>query len=479
MHFPAALLPARADQSSGRLRFRLPGTGAGAPTRPLEGARAQEGGRTFFHESPTMPDPILLFAKVDHRLNHGRVFGIRAKDLTRHVYVIGKTGTGKTVLLERLLVAVIRGGGGCALLDPHGDLAERLLDFIPRSRTNDVVVFDPSDLAQPVGLNLLEHVSENERHLVASAALSVFRKLFADAWGPRTEHVLRHVLRALLDVRGSTLLGVPRMLLDERYRERVLRQVTDPVTNLFWTREFPMYPKAFLAEVLAPVENKVMALLASPPVRSIVGQHSSTIVPRAILDQGGILLANLAKGRIGEDASRLLGAVLVTKLELAAWSRADLPESARTPFLLAIDEFASFVTESFAGVVTEGRKYGLALLLAHQHLGQLDDELRQAVVGNAGTLVAFRLGAEDATGLGGEFLPQLSPHDLTRLARHQIAIRLAVDGVMSEPFTAETLPPHEEGERTGQRDTIRRISRERYGTPARRVREMIERQLHA
>lgn len=422
-------------------------------------------------------NPIISFARIDHRLNHGRVFGIRTKDLLRHVYVLGKTGTGKTVLLERMILAVIRSGGGCALLDPHGDLVERVLDLVPKARTNDVIFFDPSDRTHPVGLNLLEQVAEGERHLVASATLSVMRKLFAESWGPRTEHILRNVLLALLDVRGSTLLGVPRMLLEERYRERIIRQVKDPITHLFWTKEFPMYPKAFLAEVIAPVENKVMALLSSPPVRNIVGQHSSTIRPREVMDQGGILLANLSKGSIGEDASKLLGAVLVTKFELAAWSRTDQSLHDRKPFLLAIDEFSSFVTESFGGIITEGRKFGLALLLAHQHLGQLDANLRRAVIGNAGTIIVFRLGAEDAEMLSPEFLPALSSHDLTRLTRHQIAIRLAVDGMMSEPFTAETLPPHAEQEGEGQSDVIRRISAERYGTSIRKVREMIEGQL--
>ncbi len=436
------------------------------------------GGRQFFLYNIFMNEnPIISFGKIDCRLNQGRIFGIRSEDLLRHVYVVGKTGTGKSVLLERMILGVIRRGGGCALLDPHGDLVERVLDLIPKARTNDVVLFDPANQTHPVGLNLLEHVEEGQRHLVASATLSVFRKLFAESWGPRTEHILRNVLLALLDVRGSTLLGVPRMLLEERYRDRVIRQVKDPITHLFWTREFPMYPKGFLAEVIAPVENKVMALLSSPPVRNIIGQHRSTISPREIMDRGQILLANLSKGKIGEDASQLLGAVLVTKFELAAWGRADRPEHDRRSFLLAIDEFSSFVTESFSGIITEGRKFGLALLLAHQHLGQLDATLRHAVIGNAGTLIVFRVGAEDAEILGKEFLPQLSPHDLTRLTRHQIAIRLAVDGMMSEPFTAETLPPHSAHDREGQSDIIRRISAERYGSPIRKVREMIDRQL--
>lgn len=422
-------------------------------------------------------NPILSFAKVDHRHGQSRVFGIRERDLLRHVYVLGKTGTGKSALLERLLLRVIEQGGGCALLDPHGDLAEKLLDFIPRHRVNDIVLFDPSDTEFPIGLNLLENTIPERRSLVASGALSVFRKVYAEYWGPRMEHIFRNTLLALLDVRGTTLLGVPRMLVEEKFRASVIRQVKDPLVRFFWTREFPMYPKPFLAEVVAPVENKVMGLLASPTLRHIVGQHSSTISPRDIMDKGHILIANLSKGRLSEDASALLGAVLVTKFELAAYSRTDVPPDERRPFTFMLDEFASFVTDSFQSLLSEGRKYGLSLVLAHQHLGQLGNELRRAVIGNAGTLITFRLGAEDAEILGPEYLPELEPHDLTRLARHQIAIRLMVDGLMTPPFTAVTLPPASADTRAGHGELIRRVSRERYGRPLGRVREMIEHQL--
>jgi hypothetical protein len=424
-----------------------------------------------------MTNPLISFAKVDHRTGQGRVFGIRERDLLRHVYVLGKTGTGKSVLLERLLLSVIRQGGGCALLDPHGDLAEKLLDFIPRHRVNDVVLFDPADQEFPVGMNLLENTIPERRALIASGALSVFRKVYAEYWGPRMEHVFRNTLLALLDVRGSTLLSVPRMLVEERFRTAIVRQVKDPVVRFFWTREFPLYPKPFLAEVVAPVENKVMALLASPALRHIVGQHTSTVSPRAIMDEGQILIANLSKGKLSEDASALLGAVLVTKFELAAYSRADLPERDRKPFVFILDEFASFVTDSFQSILSEGRKYGLSLVLAHQHLGQLGEELRRAVIGNAGTLVTFRLGAEDAELLAPEYLPELEAYDLTRLARHQIAIRLMVDGLMTAPFTAVTLPPAPDEEQEGHAALIRRVSRERYGVSVSRVKHMVEHQL--
>jgi len=393
------------------------------------------------------------------------------------MYILGKTGTGKTVLLEHLLIETIRRGGGCALLDPHGDLAERLLAFVPRSRVNDVVLFEPADAQSAVGMNLLEAVAIGERPLVAAGVLSVFRKMYAEYWGPRMEHIFRNTLLALLDVRGSTLLGVPRMLIEDRYRERVIRQSKDPLVHFFWTREFPMYPKPFLAEIVAPVLNKVGALLVSPAVRNIVGQHRSTIHPREIMNRGQILIANLGKGRIGEDASKLLGAALVTKFQLAAYGRSDMSEAERRPFLLVIDEFSSFVTESFVEILAEARKYGLALVVAHQYLAQLDPALRAAVLGNAGTLVLFRIGAEDALVIGPEFSPEFTADDLSRLAAHQLAIRLAIDGVTSVPFTAVTLPPFDDGEKEGQADTIRRVSRERYARPIAEVDAAVNRQI--
>ncbi len=342
---------------------------------------------------------------------------------------------------------------------------ERVLDLIPRCRTNDVVLFDPADREFPVGMNVIEQVPPDARPLVASGLLAVFRKAFPDAWGPRTEHVMRNAILALLEVRGATLLLLPRMLLEDRARESIVRQVRDPLVRWFWITEFPKYPPAFRAEIVAPVLNKLGAVLTNPLLRNIMGQHRSAFSPREIMDGGQIFLANLAKGRIGEDVSRLLGALLVGRFQSAAYSRAELDPAARRPFTLYVDEFQSFVTPAFAELLAEARKYGLALVVAHQHLGQLDDDLRRAVIGNVGTLVAFRLGAEDADVLGSEFEPEISPYDLTRLARYQIAIRLAVDGMTTAPFTATTLPPYGGGERVGHGEVIRRASRDRYGCP--------------
>lgn len=425
----------------------------------------------------TLPQHPLLFAAVDHRLNQGRVFGIRPADLARHLYVIGKTGAGKTVLLERLLIAQIRAGMGVALLDPHGDLVERVLDFIPRHRTNDVVLFDPADVEHPMGLNVLEHVAADKRPLVASAVLSVFRKAFAEFWGPRLEHLFRNCLLALLEVRGTTLLGVMRLLVDESYRSHIVARITDPLVRFFWTCEWTSYPKPFLSEIIAPVLNKLGAVLTNPLLRNIVGQPKSTFSCADVMDTGRIFLANLSKGTIGEDASALLGAALVTRFQLAAYARAAVPPADRRPFTLYVDEFASFTSPSFNEILSEARKFGLALVLAHQYLGQLDDSLRQAVIGNMGSLVAFRVGAEDAEQLAKEFDPELTARDLTRLGPHQIALRLSVDGLMTRPFTALTLPPHCDEERVGQGDRLRAASRERYGRRRERVEAWIGAQL--
>lgn len=397
----------------------------------------------------------LLFATCDHRSRAGRVFGIRPADLLRHVYIIGKTGAGKSVLLETLAVAQIERGHGVGVIDPHGDLAERVLAAIPRRRKNDLVHVDPADPGCDVALNLLEHRPNENPALIASGVLGVFRKVFSEFWGPRLEHVFRNCVLALLATRSPTLMCVLRMLVEARFRESVVRQVTDPVVRFFWTEEFPKYPAAFVAEMVSPVQNKVAAVLTDATLRRVLDRPRSTFSCAKIMDRGGILVANLSKGRLGDTASALLGAILVSKFQQAAYARAAAPADDRRPFTLYVDEFPNFVTQSFGELMAEARKYGLGLVLAHQHLGQLDDGLRRAVLGNAGTLIAFRLGAEDAEVLAGEFEPEMTAHDLTRLAEHQIAVRLCVDGVTSVPFTARTLAPRRTGNDCDDAETIR------------------------
>lgn len=427
-----------------------------------------------------MPDDQarpLIFARTDARPFAGRGFGVLPEDFTRHLYVLGRTGTGKTTLLERLIVEQIRAGHGVGLIDPHGDLALRVLEFIPRARSNEVLLFEPTDTEMPVGFNVLACGSASDRPLVAAGVLASFRKTFQEFWGPRLEHVLRNALLALLSVRGATLLGVLRMLSDARFRESIVRGCDDPLVKYFWQTEFARYPDRFLAEVLAPVQNKVAAALTNPTLRLILGQHRAALDPQVLMDEGRIFIANLSLGRLGADSATFLGALLVARFQLAAYARAAMPPEARRPFTLYIDEFQNFTTQSFSELLAEARKYALGLVLAHQHLGQLDENLRRAVLGNVGTTIAFRVGGEDAETLSSEFAPEVSAEDLTRLGRYQLALRLSVRGQTTRPFTAVALPPFTEGERVGAGSIIRRISRERYGRSRSEVEAQILRQL--
>lgn len=409
----------------------------------------------ILHRSP------LLLGALDARYNRGRRFGIYAADLLRHVHVIGRTGVGKSAFLERLALDVVGQGMGLALIDPHGDLAERVLDRLPRERTNDVVLLEAWDATRSIGWNPLSHDDPRDRPLIASGVIGMFKKVFSESWGPRLEHLLRNTVLALLEVPDATLLGALRLLVDAPFRERVVARVRDPLVRFYWTREFAAYPPAFLAEVISPVQNKLAAVLTSPHLRAILGQRRSTITAAEILRDGRVFVANLAKGRIGEDASAMLGAALVTSFQLGAYRRAALSVDERRPLVLIVDEFQNFATQSFAELLAEARKYGLALVVAHQHLSQLDHGLTSALLGNCGTLVTFRVGAEDAEVLAREFEPELSAADLVRLDRYQIALRLAVDGLTTRPFTATTLPPVSEG--SGRLALLRRLSAERYG----------------
>lgn len=429
--------------------------------------RDPTGGALFSMHSNDRP---LLFGAIDGRLHTGRRFGILPDDLLRHMHVIGRTGVGKSVLLEHLAVGAAELGMGVGVIDPHGELAERVLALLPRARTNDVIFLDAAERARPLGWNPLEHATPAERPLVASQVLGAFKKVFPDAWGPRLEHVLRNTLLALLEVPDATLLGAVRLLIDESFRARVVARVRDPLVRVFWTQEFARYPTGFQAEVLAPVQNKLAAALTSPPLRAILGQRHSTVTAGEILRERRLFIASLSKGVLGEDGTAMLGAALVASFQSAAYRRASLPPEERHPFLLVVDEFASFTTEAFASMLSEARKFGLGLVLAHQHMAQLDGALASAVLGNVGSLVAFRVGAEDAATLAQEFAPELSAADLVRLARHQVVVRLAVRGLTTRPFTATTLPPREVGE--PRRALLQRLTAERYG----RDRDDVERE---
>jgi len=387
-------------------------------------------------------EQINYFAKANFR-NNQREFGIKTDDRRKHMYIIGKTGMGKTTLLANLAIQDIQDGHGLAFIDPHGEQAEGLLKHIPKHRIKDVVYLNPADIEWPVGFNIMEVKDPNERHLIASGLMGVFKKIWPDVWSARMEYILSNAILALLEYPGSTLICINRMLSDADYRKKVLEQVKDPVVKSFWTQEFSRYSQRYEVEATAAIQNKVGQFSANPLIRNIIGQIKSTIDMRDIMDNQKILIVNLSKGRIGEASSMLLGALVITKLYLAAMSRVDISEDQRKDFYLYVDEFQNFATESFASILSEARKYRLSLILAHQYIAQMEDTVREAVFGNAGTIISFRVGAEDAEYLEKEYFPVFDAGDIVNLPKYQIYLKLMVDGVAGRPFSADTLLPIE------------------------------------
>ena len=404
---------------------------------------------------------ITIFAETNFR-NQRKSFGIKRDDRRRHMYIIGKTGIGKTTLLENMIISDIIHGEGCCYIDPHGDTAEKVLNYIPADRINDVIYFNPADTDFPIAFNILEAVDEKSKHLIASGLVGVFKKQFAESWGPRLEYILRNAVLALLDYPGSTLLGIMRILVDDDYRQKVVAKIKDPVVKSFWTNEYTKWNERVLQEVISPIQNKVGQFLSNFLIRNIVGQVKSTIDMRDIIDNKKILIMNLSKGRIGEDTMQLLGSMMVTRLYLAAMSRVDIPETERRDFYLYVDEFQNFATDSFADILSEARKYRLNLVIAHQYIEQLPEKVVAAVFGNVGTLINFRIGAADAESLVREFTPTFTEEDLVNLPAFNIYLKLMIDGVSSDPFSANTLPPLFDEMITASADKVIKVSRERY-----------------
>ena len=405
-------------------------------------------------------------------------FGIKTDDRRRHFYCIGKTGMGKSNLMENMAIQDIQAGRGIAYVDPHGEGAEKLLDFIPSERINDVIYFNPADLDYPIASNVMEKVDFRYRHLVAGGLMGVFKKVWPDVWSARMEYILNNAILALLEYPDATLLGVNRMLADPEYREKVVSKVTDPIVKAFWTVEFAKYSQRYEQEATAAIQNKVGQFISNPLIRNLIGQVKSSIDMRDIMDNEKIFIMDLSKGRIGEDNSRLLGALLITKLQLAAMSRVDIPEDDRKDFYLYVDEFQNFATDSFTNILSEARKYRLNIILGHQYIGQLSTDnstkMRDAVFGNVGTLVVFRVGAEDAEFLEREFTPQFLAEDLVNLPKYNVYLKLMIDGISGHPFSAETLPPPVPLAESN-REKIIRASRERYGIKREIVEEKISR----
>ncbi len=389
--------------------------------------------------------------------------------------MLGKTGMGKSTVLENMIIQDIINGKGVGVVDPHGDLVEKVVQYIPSRRINDVIYFNPYDLEYPIAFNVLEKVDPLRRHLVASGIVGVFKKIWAESWGPRLEYLLRNTILALLDYPDSTLLGVTRMLADKEYRKKVVARIQDPIVKAFWLDEFSKYTDKFATEAIAPIQNKVGQFLSVPLIRNIIGQVQSSFDMREVMDNQKILLMNLSKGRIGEDNSAMLGAMLITKISLAAMSRVDIPEDKRNDFYVYVDEFQNFATESFADILSEARKYHLCLIIAHQYIAQLNEEVRDAVFGNVGSLLCFRVGAADAEFLEKEFEPTFMLTDLVNLPKWSFYMKLMIDGVASSPFSAGGLPPMPSEFKTDSIEKIIKISRERYAKPRSLIEDKIRR----
>lgn len=418
-----------------------------------------------------MATDINFFGYTTFR-NERKRFGIKVDDRRRHFYAIGKTGMGKSELLKNMAVQDIQEGRGMGFIDPHGEAVDFLLDFIPQNRVKDVVYINPADTEFPIAFNVMEQVPAMFRHLVASGLMSVFEKIWPEVWSERMKYILNNTILALLEYPDSTILGINRMLADPEYRQKVVENLTDPVIKTFWTQEYARYTQRYEVEATAAIQNKIGQFISNPLIRNLLGQTRSTIDMREAMDSQKIFIVNLAKGTIGEDNSRLLGAMIITKLQLAAMSRVNMPEEDRKDFFLYIDEFQNFATESFVNILSEARKYRLSLILGHQYIAQLDETVRDAVFGNAGTLVSFRVGADDAETLEKEFSPTFLMDDFVNLNKYHIYVKLMIDGIAGHPFSAETLPPPPHPE-TSFRSEIIRWSRERYGTPVANVEEQI------
>ena len=386
----------------------------------------------------TPDDRVCLFGRTNFR-NQRRVFGIRQADRRSHMYILGQTGTGKSTLLETMIRNDLEAGQGLMLLDPHGDLAERLKASLSEDQRKKVIYWDVADTENPFGFNPLSPLMPARRVLMASFVLDAFKKLWPDFWGPRLEHVFRNALLVLLDQPIATLADVSRLFADAPFRRRAAMMSGNAAVRHFWLDEFDRYPARLQAEAVAPIQNKIGAFLAHPVLQQIVTQPRSSFSLREVMDCGRVLIVNLARGKLGEDAVSLLGSLLVSAAGVTALSRADLPEDRRRDFFIYLDEFQSFTTRALATMLPELRKYKVGLVLAHQHLAQLDPEVRASVLGNVGTTVSFRVGPADATALVPQFGTDLKPEDLSALANYHFYIRLMVSGMVSRGFSGQLI----------------------------------------
>lgn len=450
--------------------FHLPNITVETPSIAWAGSKKGEPPADLPIAGSVTADELTIFAQTNFR-HLNQKFGMKLTDRRLHMYVIGKTGTGKSTLLENMIIDDIKEGRGVAVVDPHGDLIDHVLNFIPGSRVNDVVWFAPYDREYPIAFNVMENIDPDLKNIVASGVVGIFKKIFGESWGPRLEYILRNSILSLIGYPDATLLGVTRILVDKDYRKKVVAKLTDPVLRDFWINEYEKYDIKFRTEAVAPIQNKVGQFLATSTIRNIVGQPASTVTLSDIMDNKKILLMDLSIGKIGEDISALLGAMMITKIQIAALERANVPEDKRIDFYLYVDEFQNFATDSFAVILSEARKYRLNLVMTNQFIAQLPEVVAKAVFGNVGTLISFRVGSQDAPVLVQEFEPVFDANDLVNLDNYQIYVKMAIDGVTSPAFSATTLPPRTE--RNENRDKVIEQSRERYSKP----REVVERKI--
>ncbi|OGK14757.1 hypothetical protein A3C98_01935 [Candidatus Roizmanbacteria bacterium RIFCSPHIGHO2_02_FULL_37_15] len=403
---------------------------------------------------------VNFFAKTEFK-NKSTIFGIKTEDRRKHVYIIGKTGAGKSTLIANMAIDDIRKDRGIGIIDPHGDLSEIILDFIPKRRANDVVYLEPFDTERPFALNVLEVKNNQQKDLIASGIVSIFYKLYRESWGPRLEYILRNVILTLLETPNSTLVDVLNLLANSSYRKKIVSQLSDPVLKNFWEHEFAKMPDRLKSEAISPIQNKVGQFVTSRMIRNILGKTKSSIDLESVMNDGKILILNLSQGKLGEDNSALLGAMIITQIQLAAMNRSFIKEEERRDFFLYVDEFQNFATSSFVKILSEARKYRLALTLANQYIEQLELEVQKAIFGNVGTLISFVVGARDAHLLTYEFAEIYSENDLVSLGKYETVVKLSIDGMTSAPFPATTLPlPSLKNE---NKEKIIRLSKEKYG----------------
>ncbi len=441
------------------------------PGKALTGIKNIAWGKTLMGEPPeNLPTvdnihedekkDINFFGKAEYK-NRDSIFGIRSIDRRKHMYIIGKTGAGKSTLIANMAIDDIRRDRGVAIIDPHGDLSETIMEYIPKRRINDVVYLEPFDTERPFALNVLEIKNQTHRDLVASGIVSIFYKLYGDSWGPRLEYILRNTVLTLLEIPNSTLVDALPLLADPKFRANNLKHVKDPVLLNFWLREFDKMTDKLRVEAIAPIQNKIGQFVSSKMIRNIIGQPKSTIDLEEIMNSGKILILNLSQGKLGEDNAALLGAMLITQMQLAAMNRSFMKENDRRDFFMYVDEFQNFATSSFIKILSEARKYRLALTLANQYIEQIDEDVMTAIFGNVGTLISFVVGARDAEFLTKEFSGLYTQNDLVALGKFETVLKMSINEMTSSPFPAKTLPlPSVKNENS---EKIIRLSKEKYG----------------